>query len=124
VLSKESLLLAIHPYVLDNFMIHIDMTPEWEGNRYRTILPGDATPEYLLESAKITSDYYMNESYKYVQKQVFWWRKNEAAGKAQGDAGLHQAIADFENKKVKAIGVHNDIAYTASVLSLDPLKWC
>jgi len=122
VLRKESLLLEIHPYILNNYKLFVSMTPEWERDGRVRLLPGDATPEFLLQSAKISSDWEMNQSYSNVTKELYWWKKNEAGVKGQGDALLQRAIVDFEQYKLMAIRVHNDIQYTASVLSLDPLK--
>jgi len=121
-LRKESLLLEIHPYILNNFKLYISMTPEWERDDRARILPGYATPEFLLESAKISSDWKMNHSYENVTKELYWWKKNEAGVKGQGDAILQHAIVGFERDKLMAIRVHNDIEYTASKRSLDPLE--
>jgi hypothetical protein len=132
VLRKESLLLEIHPYILNNYMLIVSMTPEYERAREK-IVPGDATPEYLLESAKTSSDCKMHQSYQTALENMQFARiydakvrggraaKNDSIDQYNGDL-LKRNIAYFEEDKLMAIRVRNDIAYTASLRSYHLLE--
>jgi len=132
VLPKESLLLEIHPYILNNFKLVVSMTPE-HHRASNKIVQGDATPEYLLRSAKISSNSIMEEWYQNAVKEICFWSKTKSNVKARGeeknesvhesdDEFLQHAIARFEEHKLTAIRVHNDIAYTALQRSFHPLQ--
>lgn len=128
VLPKESLLLEIHPYILNNFKIEVSMTPE-HTRAFHPIVEGDATPEYLLRSAKISSNSRMEESYQKAVKELEFWNKTSSNAKARGgeknesvhepdDEFLQDAIARFEEHKLTAIRVHNDIKYTSRMMNI------
>ena len=131
-LPKESLLLEIHPYILNNFKLVVSMTPKYHRTSH-LIVEGDATPEHLMRSAKISSNSSMEEWYQNAVKEIHLWNKNEASVKARGEvrneyvdesdyAFLQNNIARFEEHKLMAIRVHNDIQYTKSLRSSYTLK--
>jgi len=132
VLGKDSLLLEIHPYILNNYMLLVSMTPEWE-RIHVNIVPGDATPEDLLESAKISSNHKMLQSYSTALEHMKWMQGYDAKvkdGRAEkndsmdedNDTLFKRYITDFEGKRLMAIRVHNDVKYTASMRSYHPLE--
>ena len=132
VVNKASLLLEIHPYILNNFKLVVSMTPQFEIDRERFVT-GDATPGYLLQSAKISSDCEMQHLYrdtlKELKHQNEYYAKVKAGTEQQDDsidrlnAGiLKQNIVRFDRAKLMAIRVCNDIDYTTSHRSFHPLE--
>jgi hypothetical protein len=130
--SKDFILLQIHPYILEKFRLVISMTPEYERGTER-IVPGTATPEYLMRSAMITSDWKMNHEYKDILGQIRARQiRDEITGNGQCDINLQldqlddkilrRSLQFFEQVKSIAISVHDDSEYTESVRLLHPLN--
>jgi len=131
-LPKESLLLEIHPYILNNFKLVVSMTIEHFRDNNK-IVQGYATPEYLLCSAKISSNSIMKEWYQTAMEEIYVLSKTKSNVQARGeeknesvhesdDEFLQDIIARFEEHKLTAIRVHNDIAYTLLLSSFHPLQ--
>lgn len=131
-ISKDFILLQIHPYILDKSRLVISMTPEYERGT-EIIVPGTATPEYLMRSAMITSDWKMKHAYKNLLRQIRARQiRDERTGNGQCDINLpldqlddkilRRNLEYFEEVKSIAISVHDDSEYTESVRLLYPLN--
>ena len=131
-LSKDSILLQIHPYILENFRLVISMTPEYERATER-IVAGEATPAYLLGSAMINSNWKMNHMYEDICRQIrSRRRRDERTRNGQcninvpldhlDDNMLCDNLQFFEKVKSIAISLHNNREYTESVRLFHPLN--
>lgn len=131
-LSKDIILLQIHPYILENFRLVISMTPEYERATER-IVAGEATPAYLVGSAMINSNWKMNRTYKDICRQIrSRRRRDERTRNGQCDINvpldhlddnmLRDNLQFFEKVKSIAISLHNNREYTESVRLFHPLN--
>ena len=108
------------------------MTPEFE-RRTLKVTPGNATPEYLLRSAMITSNWKMNNICQDIRRQIRARQVRHARTRNRqhdtdrlldqlDDNILRDKLQFFDKVKSIAISVRNDRQYTESVRLLHPLN--